>query len=288
MSRTVDKLHQPKTKAQVKVIVATASRTGTRSVYEAMTILGYKTFHMKECLYEGGVLHMEILAEAIRAQYSPSSGVKRYSRPDFDKWLAEYDCLVEIPYFLGPGLLKAYADDPNIKFILTDRDPDKWVTSVNKTVGEIITKMNQFPLNVLQYFNRDLHKFLTLNKVIYGAIADGTVPGDRDNKAAMRRNYVSYIEMAKSVLPADRLLFSHLEDGLSWEQICAFLDLPIPDQPFPNPNIQENFRRKVGDWLKPRIQNAMMTLAAVVVPVVGSLVYFGMKHRSAFGLGSEV
>lgn len=56
-----------------------------------MTVLGYKTFHMKECLREGGVLHMEILAEAIRAQYSPFSGVERYSRPDFDKWLAEYD-----------------------------------------------------------------------------------------------------------------------------------------------------------------------------------------------------
>lgn len=56
-----------------------------------MTVLGYKTFHMKECLREGGVLHMEILAEAIRAQDSPLSGVERYSRPDFDKWLAEYD-----------------------------------------------------------------------------------------------------------------------------------------------------------------------------------------------------
>ncbi|EFY84264.1 hypothetical protein MAC_09694 [Metarhizium acridum CQMa 102] len=280
MSRIIDKLPQPKTKAPVKVIVATASRTGTLSVYEAMKVLGYKTFHMKQCVHESGVPHMEVLAEAIQARYSPLSGIKRYSRPDFDKWLAEYDCIVEIPYFLGPGLLNAYADDPNIKFILTDRDPDKWVTSMNSTAGEIVTKMKQFPLNVLHYFNRDLHKFVMLHKVIYEAIADGTVPGDRNNEAAMRRNYVSYIEMAKSVLPADRLLFFHLEDGLGWEQICAFLHLPTPDQPFPTPHVQENFRSNVRDWLKPRIQNAMMTLAAVVVPVVGSLVYFGIKNRS--------
>jgi hypothetical protein len=92
---------------------------------------------------------------------------------------------------LGPEVLEAYANDPNVKFILTDRDPDKWVTSMNKTAGEIVTKIDQFPLNVLRYFNKDLNSFLTLNKTIYGAIADGTFPGDKDNSEAMRRNYVS-------------------------------------------------------------------------------------------------
>ncbi|KHN97967.1 uncharacterized protein MAM_04356 [Metarhizium album ARSEF 1941] len=288
MSRIIDNFPQPKTKAQVKVIVATASRTGTLSVYEAMNILGYKTYHMRECLRKGGLPHMEILMEAVEAQHHHgSSGIKRYSRQDFDKWLAEYDCLVEIPFFIGSGLLEAYADDPNIKFILTDRDPDKWVTSINKTTGEIVINEARFPLNVLKYFNRELHGFLALNKALYGKFAQDTLPGDRDNRAAVRKNYVSYIEMAKRVLPADRLLYFHLEDGLGWEQICPFLGLPIPDQPFPVPHSQENFKRGIDGWMKPRIQSAMMKLAAVVVPVAGSLAYFGIKYGPwfAFRLG---
>lgn len=92
---------------------------------------------------------------------------------------------------MGPEVLEAYADDPNVKFILTDRDPDKWVTSVNNTAGDIYTKLHQFPLNVLKYFNTDVASFLRLNKLIYGAISDGTAPGDENNREALRRNYVS-------------------------------------------------------------------------------------------------
>lgn len=91
--------------------------------------------------------------------------------------------------------------------------------------------------------------------------------------------------MAKRILPADRLLYFRLEDGLGWEQICPFLEIPIPDEPFPKPNDQENFKKEVGGWMNPRIQSAMLKLGALVVPAVGTLAYFGIKYRSAFKLG---
>ncbi|KAG6020785.1 hypothetical protein E4U41_002725 [Claviceps citrina] len=191
MSRYIDRLPEPATRTQVKVIVASASRTGTFSVYQAMKMLGFKTYHMAECCIEGGIPHMQVLNEAIRAQYNRFAGIQRYTKADFDKWFAEYDCLVEVPYFLGPEILKAYADDPEVKFILTDRDPDKWAASVNNTVGGIVQMANSFPMNILNYFNGHLYWFLNLNRSIYGAIADGTAPGGKNNKEALRRNYVS-------------------------------------------------------------------------------------------------
>ena len=91
--------------------------------------------------------------------------------------------------------------------------------------------------------------------------------------------------MAKRTLPADRLLYFRLEDGLGWEQICPFLHIPIPNQPFPIPNDQENFKREVARWINPRIQSAILKLSALIVPVVSILAYFGIKYRSAFKMG---
>ncbi|VDQ11961.1 unnamed protein product [Trichobilharzia regenti] len=41
-----------------------------------------------------------------------------------------------------------------------------------------------------------------------------------------------YIEKVKRNIPADQLLIHHYKDG--WEPLCKFLNLPIPDQPYPH------------------------------------------------------
>lgn len=60
-------------------------------MYHAMNILGFKTYHFAECALAKGLPHLKVLNEALTAHYNPLSGVKRYTRPDFDKWMAEYD-----------------------------------------------------------------------------------------------------------------------------------------------------------------------------------------------------
>lgn len=55
-----------------------------------MQILGYRTYHILECLMHG-LPHLEIFKEAITAQFNRLSGIKRYSKADLDKWLANYD-----------------------------------------------------------------------------------------------------------------------------------------------------------------------------------------------------
>lgn len=103
--------------------------------------------------------------------------------------IAITQCLVEVPGLMKAGLLESYVGDPDVKFILTERDPDKWVTSVNKTAGAMVDMPYKFPLSVLKYFDATLYRFLTLNTLVYGAVSGFTKPGDPDNAEIVRKYY---------------------------------------------------------------------------------------------------
>ncbi|KAJ3569849.1 hypothetical protein NPX13_g5939 [Xylaria arbuscula] len=88
MSRLIDRLPAPEKVREKKVIVLSRSRVGTFSLYQALQLLGYKSYHMAESV-ERGILHMAMLEEALRCKYLGAG--KPYGKPEFDKWLADYD-----------------------------------------------------------------------------------------------------------------------------------------------------------------------------------------------------
>ena len=52
-------------------------------------------------------------------------------------------------------------------------------------------------------------------------------------------------EEVKQTVPADRLLVWSAPEG--WEPLCAFLDVPVPDTPFPHLNDTEEFKNRIID-----------------------------------------
>ncbi|GIK07270.1 hypothetical protein Aspvir_002928 [Aspergillus viridinutans] len=278
MSRVIDKRAAPAAEEKTKVIIASCSRTGTLGLYFAMKTLGYKPYHMYEAAAVKGTQDMAALLEAVTAQHNRFSGIKRFDKADFDKLTADYDCLVEIPSWLGPTLLDEYAQDPEVKFILTERDPERWAKSINGTAGFVVKSAASFPLNVLKHFDEELGVFLALNVTLYAAMADGTKPGQPGNEAALRRNYVEYIKAVKNTVPKERLLVVKLEDGLGWEQICPFLGVPIPEEEYPRGNDVENFKALAQGYLKERSRAAMLRLGALLVPALGVSGYLGWKY----------
>lgn len=161
-----------------------------------------------------GVAHTRILKEAVTAHYNRLSGVKRYNRADCDKWMAGYDvslfcawfqgylrldqktdlrpipqCLVEIPSYVGMDVMETYVDDPDVKFILTERDPQKWAASINKTAAQVVVMAERFPMNILKYFDPFLYEFYHTNQIICCAMAGGTRIGDPDNEEMLCRYY---------------------------------------------------------------------------------------------------
>ncbi|GIC92858.1 uncharacterized protein Aud_009333 [Aspergillus udagawae] len=278
MSRVIDKLAAPAEKKKTKVIIASCSRTGTLGLYFAMKILGYKPYHMYEVVLVQGKPGIAALLEAVTAQHNRLSGIKRFDKTDLDKLTADYDCLVEIPSFLSSALLDEYAQDPEVKFILTERDPDRWAKSINGTAGFIVNAAASFPLNVLKHFDEELGIFLSLNTTVYGAWADGTEPGQPGNEAALRRNYVEYIKAVKNTVPKERLLVVKLEDGLGWEQICPFLAVPIPEEEYPRGNDVNSFQAMAQGYFKVRTRAAMLRLGALLMPALAVSGYLGWKY----------
>lgn len=86
-------------------------------------------------------------------------------------------------------LIEAYIDDPDVKFILTERNPEKWATSVNNTVAPVHDMPHQFPFNILKYFDSRLHSFLNINEVVYRALSRCTKPGEPDNSSNLQKHY---------------------------------------------------------------------------------------------------
>ncbi|KAJ5677535.1 uncharacterized protein N7477_003168, partial [Penicillium maclennaniae] len=282
MSRSIDQLPEPREVKKMKVIVASPSRSGTLGLYKAMQILGYRPYHMYECCAIGGVPHMKTFKEGIIAEVDPLSGTKRYSRADFDKWLGDYDCLIEIPAYAGMDMVRAYAQDPDVKFILTERSPQKWAVSVNNTAAEVVTLADRFPISILKYFDSTLYHFFSLNQVIYRAIADRTMPGDPDNERMLQRWYIEYMKEVKDIIPADRLCLIQLQDGLDWEKICPFLGVSIPKEEYPDRNEPEKFQALVQVFLQPKLIAAVVRLSLLAVPTFGIALWATWRYYPSF------
>lgn len=73
---------------------------------------------------------------------------------------------------------------------------------------------------------------------------------------------------AKRLVPKDRLLVTRLEDGFGWEQICPFLDQPVPDTRYPRGNAPEEFKKMLDEALKPGMRKVMILFSVILIPVI--------------------
>ena len=86
------------------------------------------------------------------------------------------------------------------------------------------------------------------------------------------------MKRAKQIIPSDQLLnFKLEEDGLGWQQICPFLDVPIPDTDFPDPFVPEKFAAIMESYLSPMITTAALRLALIAAPCLGIVCWILLK-----------
>jgi hypothetical protein len=90
---------------------------------------------------------------------------------------------------MGKDLLEAYAEDPDVKFILTERQPEKWAKSVNNSAGDLVQMSERFPMNIVKHFDPLLSEFMRVTALIYGGLAAGTRPGHPDNERELYAYY---------------------------------------------------------------------------------------------------
>ena len=127
------------------------------------------------------------------------------------------------------NIAKAPADRyPDAKVILTKRNPERWYESMSET---ILTGMAEMGLTTKG--SRD-------NPMYFGAVL---IAQDAFNFDYSKENVMAALERhnsaVRAAIPASRLLEFEVSDG--WEPLCAFLGVPVPDEPFPRTNERENF-----------------------------------------------
>ncbi len=76
-------------------------------------------------------------------------------------------------------------------------------------------------------------------------LVEQTFGGRLDDRGHAIAVFRAYEEEVRRTIAPERLLAYDVSQG--WEPLCAFLEVPVPDTPFPRTNTREEFREKRPD-----------------------------------------
>lgn len=204
----------------LSVIGAGFGRTGTLSLKLALERLGLgPCYHMKEVFAH---------PDHVPAWEQAADG----GTVDWDALFEGYRSAVDFPASSFYGELAAHY--PAAKVILTVRDPDRWFASVDATIL------------------RPLRQTLPAHLADWGRMARKTIlervfAGDASDRAHLVACYERHNAEVKRTIPAERLLVYEASQG--WEPLCAFLAVPVPDEPFPLVNTTAEFQERIAPML---------------------------------------
>lgn len=194
----------------LQVIGAGFGRTGTDSMREALNLLGFGPCH-----------HMFEVTEhpVMKARWRGfmASGV-----PDWDSLFEGYVSAVDWPAaHYWRELIDVY---PQAKVVLTWRPAEAWWASYEKTL--------------LRHYRTAEERVSVGVRILEKVFGDRL--DDRDYTIAL---YEENVRRVMAEVPPGRLLVHRVGDG--WKPLCDFLEVPVPDMPFPHRNtetdIQERF-----------------------------------------------
>lgn len=261
MPRYVDSRPPHPAPLDKKVLVASWGRNGTMGVYTALNMLGYKSYHVID-IFKGGIPDLKMSTEAFEAAVGKG---KKWTKEDYDKWLGSYDAITDITPCIADDMFKLY---PDAKWILTYREPEAWLKSINNTIVAKAKQARSPTLWFLSFFDNRVWSMMKWQASIMNIMFAGHPL--EDGQAAVRQ-YLEYNEHIKEMVPPERLLVVKLEDGLGWEKICEFLDKPVPDEPYPRINDTKMFQERAGGIMKNGLSVALTNFVAfVVTPTVAA------------------
>jgi hypothetical protein len=198
----------------IQLIGAGLGRTGTMSLKLALEqLLGGTCHHMMEVFGHPDEVpswHAAMLGEPV----------------DFPALLSGYTAIVDYPgAAVWRELAAAFPDAPVL--LSTRSSADEWWDSASNTILALRPDREDSDGRrmVDEMFRRSLGVDITER--------DAVIAAYEAHNAAVRRE-----------VPPERLFEYQPGDG--WAPLCAALDLPIPDEPFPHTNTREEFRERAG------------------------------------------
>lgn len=195
------------------IIGAGFGRTGTDSLKEALTILGFGPCH-----------HMHEIRDHPEKAQPWHDYFCGGADLDLDLLFDGYRSQVDWP---GAHLWRESAKHyPDAKVILSVRDPESWYASYAKTIK--IFRQTEMPPEARHM--KQIQEFVEV------------FLNDRfDTKDKAIADFEAHVADVTSAIPAHRLLVHELGSG--WAPLCAFLGVPVPDQEYPHTNATTAFQK---------------------------------------------
>jgi Sulfotransferase domain len=202
----------------VEVIGAGYGRTGTTSFRQAMEILGFgKCYHMKDVIENSHSDKWIQMSDSKDPKVLRDIMDNRGYRSTCDQPACTY----------WKEQLQIY---PNAKVVVTVRDPEKWYKSWMDTVALMQPDCESCPFGVRVFMGLGLFNFRNFARMYSKVITGDTFNGDL-SKRNMIKSYQDHSENIKLQCPPEKVLFFNSSDG--WEPLCKFLNVPIPNKPYP-------------------------------------------------------
>jgi hypothetical protein len=227
----------------LKIVGAGFGRTGTLSMKAALEQLGFKKCHHM----------MEVFPSDF--QLTSWHEIGRGGKPDWDEVFHGFQASVDFPSSSYWRELAAHY--PDAKVILTTRSFDSWYESVLDTIYPVSKKIPGW-MTVIP-------KIRKIKQMTHDNIWNRVFHDRFEDRDYAREIFEQHEASVKAEIPVGRLLVFHPKEG--WEPLCAFLDVPVPDTPFPNVNDRADFKKRVAafTWLNraPWIAGALVVAGAV-------------------------
>lgn len=256
----VDSTAAPEPKREMKVLALGLPRTGSASIADALTILGYENVHHGIRAIDS-VDDWKVINRAADATFPvlPTYTGKPFTRDEWDELYGSCEAGTDMAALFATQLVQVY---PEAKVLLVIRDFDSWYKSYNSVFDELWS----FKADLAIDYAEPLIGYETgvaSRKAILGFFDAKNVGEARKNARVV---YDRHYRQLQEMVPPEKLLMYRMGEG--WEPICEFLDKPVPDLEFPRVNEAAALKEKMAKKIKSHITKAAMVLMPWAVGVV--------------------
>jgi Sulfotransferase domain len=208
----------------LKLIGAGLPRTATLTQRAALEILGLAPcYHMQNVFAEMSEVYR--WRDALDGKLSPATILEGY--PAMVDWPGSY-------YYRE--LMEAY---PDAKVLLSVRDGEAWAKSMQQTIWGLF-----YDDTLIRHVSDARTKvdpiwatYIEMMKEMW--VRTNLLDGEATTLEFMATAMERFNNEVRSAVPAEKLLEWSPKDG--WDPLCAFLEVPIPDEPVPHVNDTEQF-----------------------------------------------
>jgi|HubBroStandDraft_4_1064222.scaffolds.fasta_scaffold58872_2 hypothetical protein len=201
----------------LKVVGAGFGRTGTLSLKVALERIGFgPCYHMVEVFPRP-----EHVAMWHRLAFEQSM--------DWDEIFRGFHATVDWP--AARWWREIAAHFPDAKVLLSVRDPEAWYKSVTDTIYQPMKSPAPDGVPELVRLQSEMAR-----KAILGETFDNRF----EDKAHAIEVFQKHNQAVRDTIDPTRLLVFDVREG--WGPLCRFLEVPVPDEPFPRLNDTATFQ----------------------------------------------